>query len=160
VAPLDGFHLPNTVLDGRGLRKVKGAPETFDCEGFVRLLARARDEKQTILWPAFHRALDEPTPDEIVIPMELKLVVVEGKYLLLERPCWRDVRPLLDDVWYVDAPSEVLRRRLTERAIAFGRSDEEATLHVDGSDMRNVELVARTKDQARRRVETGRFLLG
>jgi pantothenate kinase len=155
VAPLDGFHLPNATLDERGLRKVKGAPETFDCEGFVLSLARARDEDQTILWPAFHRGLDEPTPDEIVIPMETKLVVVEGNYLLLEQPCWRDVRPLLDDVWYVDAPPELLRGRLTERAIAFGRSEEEARRHVNGSDMRNVELVARTKEQASRRVQSG-----
>jgi pantothenate kinase len=155
MAPLDGFHLPNAMLDERGLRKVKGAPETFDCEGFVRSLTRVREEHQTALWPAFHRGLDEPTPDEIVIPMETKLVVVEGNYLLLERPCWRDVRQLLDDVWYVDAPPELLRKRLIERAIAFGRTEEEAIGHVNGSDMRNVELVARTKEQASRRVWTG-----
>jgi pantothenate kinase len=155
VAPLDGFHLPNATLDERGLRKVKGAPETFDCEGFVRLLRQVREEHQTTLWPAFNRGLDEPTPDEIVIPAETKLVVVEGNYLLLERLCWRDVRELLDDVWYVDAPPDLLRRRLTERAVAFGRSEEEARQHVNGSDMRNVEIVARTKEQASRRVQTG-----
>jgi pantothenate kinase len=155
VAPLDGFHLPNTTLDTRGLRAVKGAPETFNCEGFVRLLARVRAVDQPILWPAFHRELDEPTPDEIAIPPETKLVVVEGNYLLLQRPCWRDVRPLLDDVWYVDAPPELLRRRLIERAVAFGRTEEEATRHVDDSDMPNGRLVAATKDQASRRIQTG-----
>ena len=32
VAPMDGFHLSNAVLDARGLRAVKGAPQTFDAE--------------------------------------------------------------------------------------------------------------------------------
>ena len=155
VAPLDGFHLPNATLDERGLRKVKGAPETFDCEGFVRLLARACEEHQTVFWPAFHRELDEPTPDEIEIPPETKLVVVEGNYLLPERPCWQDVHPLLDAVWYVEAPPELLRTRLIKRQIAYGRTEDEARQHVNGSDMRNVELVARTKQQASRRVQTG-----
>jgi pantothenate kinase len=155
VAPLDGFHLPNATLDERGLRAVKGAPETFDCEGFRRSLARVREEHQTILWPAFHRERDEPTPDEIGISPETRLVVVEGNYLLLDRPCWQDVRSLLDDVWYVDAPAELLRRRLIDRAIAFGRTPEEATRHVDGSDMPNLQLVARTREHASRIVRTG-----
>jgi pantothenate kinase len=154
VAPLDGFHLPNATLDERGLRAVKGAPETFDCEGFLRSLARVREEHQTTLWPAFHRELDEPTRDEIAIPPETKLVIIEGNYLLLDRPCWQDVRPLLDDVWYVEAPPELLRRRLIERAIAFGRREEAATRHVDDSDMPNARLVARTKEQASRSIRT------
>jgi pantothenate kinase len=121
----------------------------------VRLLARARDEHRTTLWPAFHRGLDEPTPDEIMIPTETKLVVVEGNYLLLERRCWQDVGPLLDDVWYVDAPPELLRTRLIERQIAYGGGEEEATRHVDDSDMRNVQLVAGTQAHASRRIKTG-----
>ncbi len=155
MAPLDGFHVPNAMLDERGLRPVKGAPETFDCERFLRSLERAREEHQTILWPAFHRELDEPTPDEIAIRPETKLVVVEGNYLLLDRPCWQGVRPLLDEVLYVDAPLDLLRKRLIERAIAFGRTEEEATQHVDGSDMRNAQLVAGTREQASRRIQTG-----
>jgi pantothenate kinase len=30
VAPMDGFHLSNPVLEARGRRAVKGAPDTFD----------------------------------------------------------------------------------------------------------------------------------
>src|SRR5439155_3990375 len=64
VAPLDGFHLSNSTLDARGLRAVKGAPQTFDVPEFVRLLRRVRQEPGvTILWPAVDRALDEPTPE-------------------------------------------------------------------------------------------------
>jgi pantothenate kinase len=153
VAPLDGFHLTNSTLDARGLRAVKGAPQTFDVRGFVRLLRHVRREPgATILWPAFDRVLDEPTPEAIAITPKAALVITEGNYLLLERPGWRDVRSLLDDVWYVDAPRELLRRRLIERQLAGGRSEADAVRHVDGSDLPNAELVARTRSLAGRTI--------
>jgi pantothenate kinase len=151
VAPLDGFHLPNSVLEARGLRAVKGAPETFDVEEFVLLLRRVRKEPETpVLWPEFHRELDEPTPEAIAITPMAKLVITEGNYLLLDRPSWREVRSLLDDVWYVDAPRELLRKRLLERQLAGGRSEEDAIRHVDGSDLPNAELVEQSRGLADR----------
>ncbi len=151
VAPMDGFHLPNSVLDVRGLRPVKGAPETFDAEGFVRLLRRAREEPEaTVRWPEFQRELDEPTPEAIDINPSAKLVITEGNYLLLDRPWWREVRPLLDAVWYIDAQREVLRRRLLARQLAAGRSEEDAVRHVDGSDLPNAELVEQSRGLADR----------
>ena len=104
----------------------------------------------TILWPEFDRNLDEPTADAIAVPPEARLVITEGNYLLLRRPGWREVQPLLDDVWYVDAPRDVLRSRLIERQRAAGRTEEEAVRHVDGSDLPNAKLVARTQARAGR----------
>lgn len=151
LAPMDGFHLRNDVLDARELRAVKGAPETFDAEGFVRLLRTAREEPEaTVLWPEFVRELDEPTPEAIAITPAAKLVITEGNYLLLDQPWWREVRPLLDDVWYVDAPREVLRARLLERERAGGRSEGEAVSHVEGSDLPNAELVEQSRALAGR----------
>jgi pantothenate kinase len=157
VAPMDGFHLPNSVLEARGLTTLKGAPETFDAEGFVRLLRRAREEPEAIVgWPEFRRELDEPTPEAIEITPRAKLVITEGNYLLLDRPWWREVRPLLDDVWYVDAPREVLRRRLLRRQLAAGHMEEEAVRHVDGSDLPNAELVEQSRALAGRVVRLDR----
>jgi pantothenate kinase len=150
VAPLDGFHLSNRTLDERGLRAVKGAPETFDVEGFVHLLQEVRSAGTTIFWPEFDRSLDEPTLSAIAIPPEAKLVITEGNYLLLESPGWRDVAPLLDDIWYIDAPPGVLRMRLIERQLEGGRTEEEAVGHVDGSDLPNARLVAQTQARAGR----------
>jgi pantothenate kinase len=62
---------------------------------------------------------------------------------------------LLDRVWYVDAPRDVLRRRLIERQVAGGRSEEDAVRHVDESDLRNAELVARTRQLADRIIQSG-----
>jgi pantothenate kinase len=146
VAPLDGFHLSNETLERLGLRCVKGAPETFDAAAFVALLQRLRDEPAAVvLWPDFDRAAEKTVPGAISIGPEAKLVITEGNYLLLERSQWRGVRELLDQVWYVDAPRDVLRGRLIARQLAGGRSEEEAARHVDESDLRNAELVARTR---------------
>jgi pantothenate kinase len=151
LAPMDGFHLPNRVLEARGLRAVKGAPETFDIEEFVLFLRRVREEPQTlVLWPQFHRELDEPTPEAIAITPLAKLVITEGNYLLLDRPSWREGRSLLDDVWYLDVARELLRKRLLERQLAGGQSEEDAIRHVDGSDLPNAELVEQSRGLADR----------
>jgi pantothenate kinase len=151
VAPMDGFHRSNEELEALGLLKRKGAPETFDVDGFVRILRRVRAERaSTVLWPGFDRTREETVPDAISIAPATRLVVVEGNYLLLDRPGWRDVRALLDEAWYVDAPFEVLRERLLTRALAGGRTKRGAIAHVDGSDLPNAELVATSRAGADR----------
>jgi pantothenate kinase len=153
VAPLDGFHLSNERLDELGLRAVKGAPETFDVAAFVRLLERVRAETaSTVLWPGFDRQIEETLAGAIAIAPAARLVVSEGNYLLLDRPGWREIRPLLDETWYIDAPRPVLRERLLARALASGRPEADAVRHVDESDLRNAELVAATKTAADRRI--------
>jgi pantothenate kinase len=155
VAPLDGFHLSNEALELLGLLPVKGAPQTFDAAGFVRSLRRLRDEPRgTVLWPDFDRAAEATVAGAIAVGPEAQLVITEGNYLLLDRPWWRQVRRLLDEVWYVDAPGDVLRRRLIERQLAGGRSEADAVRHVVESDLRNAELVARTQGLADRTVRT------
>ena len=149
VAPMDGFHLSNEELETLGLRRVKGAPETFDVGGLVDVLRRVREERATtVLWPGFDRTREETVPGAIAILPETRLVVIEGNYLLLDRPGWRDVRPLLDEAWYVDATAEALRARLLARALAGDRSEAEAVWHVDQSDLQNAKLVAGTKAAA------------
>jgi pantothenate kinase len=155
IAPLDGFHLSNETLNSLGLRSVKGAPQTFDAAAFVGSLRRLRDEPgATVLWPDFDRAAERTVPDAISIGAEAELVITEGNYLLLEQAPWREVRELLDRVWYVDAPVNVLRRRLIDRQVANGRSEQDAVRHVVESDLLNAELVARTKQFADMTVRT------
>jgi pantothenate kinase len=151
VAPMDGFHLTNSTLDALGLRAVKGAPETFDVEGFLHHLRRVREEpRATLWWPEFHRELDAPTAEAIEITPRAKLVITEGNYLLLSRPLWSEVRPILDLVWYLDAPRELLRARLLERQLAGGRTDAEAVRFVEGSELPNAELVEQSRALADR----------
>jgi pantothenate kinase len=149
VAPLDGFHLPNETLGFLGLLSVKGAPQTFDATAFLASVRRLRDEAAApVSWPDFDRSTEQTIPDAISIGPSARLVVVEGNYLLLQQPTWREVRELLDQVWYLDVPNDLLRRRLIERHMAHGRSEAEAVRHVDKSDLVNAQLVGRTKQLA------------
>ena len=130
---------------------MKGAPQTFDAAAFVAALRCVREEPAaTVLWPDFDRVAEATVPEAIPISPEARLVITEGNYLLLDQPGWRDVRQLLDAIWYIDAPRDVLRRRLIERQVAGGRAEQDAVRHVDESDLPNAELVARTRRLADR----------
>ena len=115
--PMDGFHLANAQLDRLGLRGRKGAPETFDVDGYVHLLRRLRGARERPVYaPGFDRALDEPVAAGIVVPASVRLVVTEGNYLADDGDGWDEVRDLLDELWYVDTSEELRERRLLEPA--------------------------------------------
>ncbi len=42
--PMDGFHLADVQLDRLGRRDRKGAPDTFDVDGYVAALRRLHDD--------------------------------------------------------------------------------------------------------------------
>ena len=45
VVPMDGFHMLNEDLLRLGRRNRKGAPDTFDVEGYIRHLNHLRHQK-------------------------------------------------------------------------------------------------------------------
>jgi len=146
--PMDGFHLSNLVLHARGLRDRKGAPETFDAAGFAALLARLRTGGETIYAPRFHREIEESIAAEIVVGPEVRLAVVEGNYLLLDRPPWRAVREALHEVWYLDVPDDVIAARLLDRRLLVEPDRAIARAWLDDNDLPNARLVAATRDRA------------
>src|SRR5262249_36560710 len=86
--PRDGFHLANAELSRLGLADRKGAPETFDAAGFVHLLTRLRavPDGEVVYAPEFNRSLNESIGSAIPVPQSVRVVVVEGNYLLLPDP--------------------------------------------------------------------------
>ncbi|MEV7200707.1 nucleoside/nucleotide kinase family protein [Streptomyces griseoluteus] len=150
--PMDGFHLADTELDRLGRRDRKGAPDTFDAAGYAALLRRLRetaaDADEVVYAPAFERDLEQPVAGSIPVPPSARLVVTEGNYLLLREGSWAGVRPLLDEVWYceVDEPERV--RRLVARHVEFGKEHSAAVAWVLGTDQRNADLIATTRDRA------------
>jgi pantothenate kinase len=148
VVPMDGFHLSNRVLAAQGLRDVKGAIQTFDGSGFVSLLERLRTHRETVYAPGFPRELDEPVAAQVVVPGDCRLVVVEGNYLLADRPPWQRVRGLLDEIWYVDLPDRVRIPRLVRRHERHGRSRAEAQDWVRTTDEPNADLIRQTRGLA------------
>jgi pantothenate kinase len=147
--PMDGFHLADVQLDRLGLRDRKGAPETFDVDGYVATLRRLHDEPDRTLYaPGFERDLEQPIAAAIAIPPSARLVVTEGNYLLLPDGGWERVRPLLAETWFAQVDDDVRRERLVRRHEEFGKSAEAARAWVAGVDEPNARLIAATRDAA------------
>lgn len=147
VLPMDGFHLPQSELVRLGRRDRMGAPDTFDVDGFVATLEALRAGGD-VRAPGFDRTTEEPVPGAIVIGAGIRVVIVEGNYLLHDRDGWERVRPLLDRVVFL-APDDAMRReRLIARHVAFGKSPPDAEAWVARSDDPNATLVAGTASRA------------
>jgi pantothenate kinase len=147
--PMDGFHLADVQLDRLGRGDRKGAPDTFDVDGYVAALRRLHDEPdRTLFAPGFERDLEQPLAAAIAIPPSARLVVTEGNYLLLPDSGWERVRPLLTEVWFTEVDDDVRRARLVRRHEQFGKSPETARAWVEQVDEPNAELVAATRASA------------
>lgn len=146
LVPMDGFHRSNEELVALGLRDRKGAPETFDGDGFVGLLRRLRD-REPILAPAFDRVHDRVLPDAIAVAGTVPLVIVEGNFLLLDEPPWAAVRGLLDRAWYLDGDRARVER-LIARHVAHGRSPDAARDWVLRSDEANARRIVPSATRA------------
>jgi pantothenate kinase len=148
VVPMDGFHLAQTELERIGRADRKGAPDTFDADGFVALLRRLREPGRTVYAPEYRRDLRNPVAGAIAVPPETTLVVVEGNYLLLDQHGFEPVAGLLDESWFL-APDDTVRLdRLVARHEAFGKSPEAARAWSHGPDENNARLVAATAERA------------
>jgi pantothenate kinase len=146
---MDGFHLSQSRLAGLGRLGRKGAIDTFDAAGFVTLLRRIRDHRsETVYAPEFRREIEEPVAGAVAIESAVRLVVVEGNYLLVPELPWGFLRPLLDEVWYCERDEAARVANLIERHMAFGKSEDEARRWALGSDQRNATLVATTQPRA------------
>ena len=148
VVPMDGFHFDDVVLESRGLRPRKGAPETFDYAGFAALLKRIRAGEPEIAIPVFDRSMELSRAGASIIGSGVKFVLVEGNYLLLDEEPWSALSGLFDFSIFVDVPRGELERRLLERWRGHGKSDEDARAWIASNDLPNIERVLARRRQA------------
>jgi pantothenate kinase len=149
AVPMDGFHLANAELNRLGLADRKGAPETFDATGFVNLLRRLRSgEPAAVYAPTFSRQINESIGSAIPVAPDVRVVVTEGNYLLLDTPPWDQVRPLLDLALYLDAPHTTRHSALVRRQLSRGLTKAAAQAWAGGSDAANAKLIESTRDRA------------
>ena len=153
VIEMDGFHLSNEVLVSLGRRGRKGAPDTFDVDGFVALLQRSGNLSTGVIYgPRFVREIEEPIAGSLPIRGDAPGILVDGNYLLLDLGGWEQVAPLLVEIWYVDTPAEVCRARLLARATqTYGPID--GPRWVDEVDEPNAAIVRASAWRASRRVD-------
>ena len=141
VLPMDGFHLDNDRLSALGLLHRKGAPETFDVPGFVRLVTEVRNDNGPVRYPTFDRVADKVLPDAQSLGPETRFVIFEGNYLLLQQGDWAQLREFFDVTLMLCADPTKLRERLVARWLEHGLTAAQAELRADSNDMVNMALV-------------------
>lgn len=140
VLPMDGFHLDNDVLVDRGLLHRKGAPQTFDTRALYDLLTIVR-AGEAVSVPTFDREADCVVPAGSHIAASTRIILVEGNYLLLDAPGWRDLQGFWNLTIALHVSSDVLEQRLTQRWLEHGYSMEGARRKVFENDMLNANSV-------------------
>lgn len=140
VVSMDGFHLDDGILIARGLRHRKGAPDTFDVQGFLHLLQRLGTEEEIAI-PIFDRSLELSRAAADVVTAEDRIILVEGNYLLLRDPPWSEAARFFDLTVFVDVPLAELEARLMRRWAHHGKTPEEARAWIDGNDLPNIRTV-------------------
>ncbi len=150
VVPMDGFHLAQSALERLGRAERKGAPDTFDADGYVALLHRLRTPRpgHVVHAPEYRRDLRNPVAGAIAVPADVPLVVTEGNYLLLDAHGFGPVADLLDEAWFVAPDDDVRLARLVARHERFGKPPAAALAWSTGPDAANARLVAPTAQRA------------
>ena len=153
---MDGYHLADAQLRRLGALDRKGAPDTFDADGYAHLLARIKAYPgEWIYVPGFERELEQPLAAALVVPPAARFVVTEGNYLLLDGPAWRAARARLDETWFVTTDPAERIARLVARHIEFGKAPDAAREWVLTVDERNAREIERTAAVADLLVENG-----
>ena len=141
VVPMDGFHFDDVILNARGDLGRKGAPHTFDVEGFEHLLKRIKSREDDIAIPVFDRKMELARAGASLISADAKFIVVEGNYLLLKQKPWNRLKRLFDMAVFLKVPAAELERRLLARWRGLGFDEEAAKEKALGNDIPNAKLV-------------------
>lgn len=141
VVPMDGFHLDDALLEPAGLLPVKGSPPTFDVAGLAVMLERLRRDDAEVLVPLFDRERELSRAAAARVEPRHRIVVVEGNYLLLDRPPWSALADVFDLGVLVDVDAAVLHERLVRRWLDHGFERAAALARAEANDLPNGELV-------------------
>ncbi len=145
---MDGFHHYQDYLGEHTVVKngeeipmarVKGSPISFDLELMTQRIRQVASG-ESCGWPEYNRRLHNPRDNAISITGSI--ILLEGNYLLLDRPGWSELRQYADYTIRISADKNDVRERLVQRkAGSTGWPREQAEAFVDFSDMDNVDEV-------------------
>ena len=147
VIPMDGYHLDDSLLEDFGLLKRKGSPETFDFVGFKHLLLRVKNEDE-VVYPVFDREREISISGAGILKKNIRIVIVEGNYLLFDEEPWTCLSKLWDYSVFLDVELTVLEQRLIDRWINHGFSRAEAKQKALGNDIQNAKRVIASRIHA------------
>lgn len=149
LVPMDGFHMRHAKLEELGQTDRKGAPHTFEGAAFVSFLHHLKHAREHVSGPGYSRKIEDVVDDAFTVPPEVRVLIVEGNYLLLTEPPWAGVRSLLDYAVFLDVPRDLVRARLLKRHAEEGLFTEERNrAHIERNDLPNYDLVVQSQDRA------------
>lgn len=122
---------------------LKGTPQTFNAARLLADLRKLKAMRDEQYLPAYSRELHDPVEGAVRIGPEISWVFVEGNFLFLDEPPWREIRGLFDRRIFIDGDDGVLKERLAARHALAGRSAEWVAAHYARTDGPNT-LLARS----------------
>lgn len=147
--PMDGFHMKHAKLVAAGTDKDKGMPHTFEGATFADFLERLKAANGPVSGPGYSRKIEDVVEDAFTVDGAVRLLVIEGNYLLLANSPWWRVKRLLDSSVFIDVPREKVQARLLKRHAEEGLFTEERNReHIERVDLANYDLVLRSRGRA------------
>jgi len=147
--PMDGFHMLHAKLESLGTVADKGAPHTFEGAAFAEFLDGLKSAEGPVSGPGYSREIEDVVLDAFIVPAAVRVLVVEGNYLLLANAPWWRIKALLDLAVFVDVPRDKVQARLMKRHAEHGLfSEERNRAHVERVDLGNYDLVQRSRSRA------------
>jgi pantothenate kinase len=149
LVPMDGFHIKHAKLEAMGQVDFKGAPHTFEGAEFVSLLHHLKSATAPVSGPGYSRKIEDTVDDAFTVPPEVRVLVVEGNYLLLDDGPWAGIKSLLDYAVFLDVPRDLVEARLLRRHDEEGLFTEARNrAHISRTDLPNYDLVRQSQDRA------------
>jgi pantothenate kinase len=149
LVPMDGFHMRHAKLEAMGQVNFKGAPHTFEGAQFVNFLHHLKTAREPVSGPGYSRKIEDVVDNAFIVPAEVRILIVEGNYLLLTDGPWAAVKPALDYAVFIDVPRELVKARLLRRHGEEGLFTEERNrAHIERNDLPNYDLVVQSQDRA------------
>ena len=153
VLPMDGFHMDNGILDARGLLPRKGAPETFDVRGFADIVDAVKRGEEEVLVPVFDRSREIAIASARPIGTEVRIILAEGNYLLLDEAPWTRLDGRFDLTVFVGPTYAVLEERLRRRWVHYGLDEAGIEWKLYGNDLPNGKRIIENSRAADIRIE-------
>ena len=136
ILQMDAFHYDDQILKEKNLLLKKGAPETFDVMGLLNFINRLEKESEVVI-PVFDRSLELSRSSAVIISDDIKVVIVEGNYLLLKSHPWRELHKFFNATIMVNCDERILEERLIKRWENFNLSKEIINQKVYENDLPN-----------------------
>ena len=138
LVPTDGFLLPNSALEERGLMERKGFPESFDSGRLLNFLANVKAGRRNVTAPVYSHFSYDIVPGEEITVDQPDILIVEGLNVLQPARLPKDGEgiPFVSDFFdfsiYIDAPLLVIETWYVERFLRLretGFRDPAAYFH-------------------------------